>query len=190
MSNNASTRGAARAAVRIGGGRRVPGIREAGTIELGPLDDLVGFHIHVLDVRLYQIFYERLAGRALTPGVFSTLLAIRENPGVRHGALADALMIQRPNMTTLINRLEREGYVSRRPSPDDKRWVVLFLTAKGERAVAQTLSAIAAHDRKMTSALSPAERTALLALLRKLGRSLPAPRPAKNGSSVRPAMPE
>ena len=104
--------------------------------------------------------------------------------------LSQELGLNISTATRLLTTLEREGYVSRRPSPDDKRWVVLFLTAKGERAVAQTLSAIAAHDRKMTSALSPAERTALLALLRKLGRSLPAPRPAKNGSSVRPAMPE
>ena len=158
-----------------------PAAGETGGPAFGPLNGLVGFHVHLLDVRLYQIFYERLGGRALTPGVFSTLLAIRENPGVRHGALADALMIRRPNMTTLINRLQREGYVSRRPSPDDKRWVVLFLTSKGERAVARTLSAMTSHDQKMTLALSPAERTTLLALLRKLGRSLQAPPRSRSG---------
>lgn len=166
------------------GGRRAA---DTAPLELGPLNELVGFHVHLVDVRLYQIFYERLAGRALTPGVFSTLLAIRENPGVRHGALADALMIQRPNMTTLINRLQRDGYVSRRPSADDKRWVVLFLTSKGERAVAQTLAAMAANDRAITSELSSAERRTLLALLRKLAQGLRAPLMVKKGRGRRPA---
>jgi len=141
-------------------------------LDLGVLSDLVGFNVHVLDLRLYQLFYERLGGRALTPGVFSTLLAIRQNPGIRHGSLAEALMIQRPNMTTLIDHLQRNGYVSRRPSPTDKRSVILSLTAKGQREVDRTLALIADHDRMMTRKLSAGERRTLLRLLRKLNTGL------------------
>jgi len=141
-------------------------------LDLGVLTNLVGFNVHVLDLRLYKLFYERLRGRALTPGVFSTLLAIRNNPGVRHGALAEALLIQRPNMTTLIDRLQRNGYVSRRPSPIDKRSVILSLTAKGQRAVDRTLALIVDHDRMTTRRLSEAERKTFLRLLRKLSVGL------------------
>ncbi len=147
-------------------------VPNATPLDLGVLKELVGFNIHVLDLRLYQLFYERLGGRALTPGVFSTLLAIRHNPGVRHGALAEALMIQRPNMTTLIDRLQRNGYVTRRPAPKDKRSVSLSLTAKGQRAVERTLALIMQHDRAMTARLSAPERRTLLRLLGKLGQGL------------------
>ncbi|HTP83614.1 MAG TPA: MarR family transcriptional regulator [Alphaproteobacteria bacterium] len=139
----------------------------AAEVDLSVLQQTVGFHVHMFDVAQYQKFYERFGERAFTPAIISTMAVIRQNPGIRHGALADALMIQRPNMTSLLNELEREGYVSRRPSPSDKRSVALYLTDRGERAVARMLESILTLDRAMTSGLTAPERKALLALLQK-----------------------
>ena len=136
-------------------------------VDLSVLQQTVGFHVHMFDVAQYQKFYERFGDRAFTPAIISTMALIRQNPGIRHGALADALMIQRPNMTSLLNELEREGYVSRRPSPTDKRSVALYLTDRGERAVARMLDSILTLDRAMTSGLTASERKTLLALLQK-----------------------
>jgi DNA-binding MarR family transcriptional regulator len=147
---------------------RSPVIEDAAEpIDLSPLRAMVGFHIHILDLMQYQVFYQEFGGEAFTPGVFSTLAAIRQNPGIRHGALADALLIQRPNLTTLINKLERDGYVCRRPSRDDKRWVVLYVTDKGAREVDKMLAQMLALDRRITSKLTGPERKTLLALLNK-----------------------
>jgi DNA-binding MarR family transcriptional regulator len=95
------------------------------------------------------------------------LAVIRQNPGIRHGALADALRIQRPNLTSLINKLERIEYVSRRPSAGDKRSVALYLTERGERAVTKMRVAMLAFDRAATANLSAQERKSLLGLLQK-----------------------
>ena len=141
-------------------------------IDLTPLRRLVGFNIHILDLMIYQLFYEHHAEPAMTPGVFSTLLAISHNPGVRHGALADALLIQRPNMTKLINRLERDGFVRRRPSRADGRSVVLHLTGRGRQAVERVTSGMLAHDERAAAGLTAAERQTLLALLGKLADGL------------------
>ncbi|MBV8535984.1 MAG: MarR family transcriptional regulator [Alphaproteobacteria bacterium] len=141
-------------------------------VDLSVLQQTVGFHVHMFDVAQYQRFYEQFGERAFTPAIISTMAIIRHNPGIRHGALADALMIQRPNMTSLLNELEREGYVSRRPSPTDKRSVALYLTDRGERAVARMLESILTLDRAMTAGLTAPERKSLLALLQKaLGTS-------------------
>ena len=139
----------------------------AAEVDLAVLQQTVGFHVHMFDVAQYQRFYERFGERAFTPAIISTMAVIRQNPGIRPGALADALMIQRPNMTSLLNELEREGYVSRRPSPTDKRSVALSLTDRGERAVARMLEALVTLDRAMTAGLTAPERKALLALLQK-----------------------
>ena len=139
----------------------------AAEVDLAVLRQTVGYHIHMFDVVQYQRFYEKFGDRAFTPAIISTMAVIRQNPGIRHGALADALMIQRPNMTSLLNELEREGYVSRRPSPTDKRSVALYLTDRGERAVARMLDSILTLDRAMTSGLTASERKTLLALLQK-----------------------
>jgi DNA-binding MarR family transcriptional regulator len=136
-------------------------------IDLSTLQQMVGFHVHMFDLLQYQKFYDRFAGGLFTPAVFSTLTVIRQNPGVRHGALADALRIRRPNMTAMLNALQRAGYVSRRPAVADKRSVALHLTERGARALAAMSQAMFALDRGMTAALSAPERKTLLTLLRK-----------------------
>jgi DNA-binding MarR family transcriptional regulator len=139
-------------------------------IDLSRLEAMVGYNIHILDLLLYQLFFARFAATGMTPGVFSTLLAIRDNPGARHGALADALMIQRSNMTTLVNRLVRQGYVRRRGASDDQRSVTLSLAPKGERALEAVLAEMPAHEERLSGGLAGRERTLLLALLRKLAK--------------------
>ena len=156
-------------------------------IDLSPLEELVGFNIHILELLMYQLFYERFTKRSMTPGIFSTLLAIKGNPGVRQGALADALMIQRSNMTILVNRLIRAGYVKRRSAKGDNRGVVLFLAEPGERALRQVNIEMAEHEKLLASSLTAKERETCLALLQKMARHL-RPVPRRNGSGrVTPA---
>jgi len=157
------------------------------SVDLASLEELIGFNIHILDLLMYQLFYERFPKRAITPGVFSTLLAIKANPGVRQGALADALLIQRSNMTILVNQLARKGYVKRRRSKGDNRGVVLSLAEPGERALRQVQAEMAAHERLLRSGLTAKEQRTLIALLRKSARHLRAT-PRRNGNgAVKPA---
>jgi len=121
---------------------------------------------------MYQLYYERFGRAAMTPGVISTLSAIKVNPGVRQGALADALLIQRPNMTMLINRLIRAGYVRRRAARGDNRGIELWLSIKGERALREAAAKLAAHERGLTAALKATERARLGTLLDKMVRHL------------------
>jgi len=141
---------------------------EAGELDLAALQQLIGFNIRMVDHAMYQSFFARFPDRSFTPAMFSTLAAIRQNPGVRHGALADALRIQRPNMTALLNELESMGYVSRRPSAVDRRSVALHLTERGERATAKMLASMQAFDRDMSAGLTAQERKTLLGLLGKV----------------------
>ncbi|HEY3919111.1 MAG TPA: MarR family winged helix-turn-helix transcriptional regulator [Stellaceae bacterium] len=151
-------------------------------LDLAPLEALIGFKIHILDLLMYQFYYERLGKSAMTPGMFSTLSVIKANPGVRQGALADALLIQRPNMTLLVNRLIRAGYVRRRAARGDNRGVELFLRAEGERALRDIAATLAAHERGLTAALSAKERGRLRVLLTKMVRQLRAkPRATVSG---------
>jgi DNA-binding MarR family transcriptional regulator len=155
-------------------------------VDLGPLEALIGFQIHLLDLLMYQMYYERLGKAAMTPGMFSTLCTIKANPGVRQGALADALLIQRPNMTLLVNRLIRAGYVRRRAARGDNRGVELFMRAEGERALSDVAAKLAAHEQSLTSALTKAERERLAALLGKIVRRLRATPRANGGAFSKP----
>ncbi len=163
---------------RRGGARRA-GRAEA--LDFAPLERLIGFQLHMLDLLMYQRYYERFGKASMTPGMFATLTAIKAHPGARQGALADALLIQRPNMTLLVARLIRAGYVQRRAARADNRGIELYVTAEGDRALRAVATRLAAHERNLTATLTDAERGRLAALLAKMVRHL-RDKPPLNGT--------
>lgn len=46
--------------------------------------------------------------------------------------LVEKTSLDKATLTGIIDRLERDGYVCRRPSPDDKRATLVFRTGKDE----------------------------------------------------------
>ena len=78
------------------------------------------------------------------------------------GELAAAEKVQPPSMTRTVNALCDKGLLARSPHPDDRRLVVVDLTAAG-RAVSSTSHAAARRPGSTTdsSELTPAERRIL-----------------------------
>ena len=155
--------------------RKRPGApgKSAG-IDFSLMDMYAGHLTRVVQVRLFQLYYERLRHLDVSPGAFAVISAIRSNPGIAHGALADALAAHGPNITKLVDRLVRSGWVERRNAPGDRRTTGHFLTMPGQRKANAVLKAGLAHDKRATSSLTSGERTTLLRLLAKLDRSLTA----------------
>ena len=73
------------------------------------------------------------AASGLTTQRFQALLAIRAAPGqaMSVGALAEELVLKHHSAVELAGRLEQAGLVDRKSDPDDKRRVLLTLTASG-----------------------------------------------------------
>ncbi len=141
-------------------------------IDTRALENMMGFMVRVAQVQLFEAFYDQFGDRGLTPGRFSALVAIRDNPGIRQGVLARTMMVKRSNMTKLIQSMERDGLVERRTPAGDKRAVELHLTRPGQRLVASQFDEAMAHDRDVTAALSVHERKVLIGLLGKLSDHL------------------
>ena len=54
-------------------------------------------------------------------------------PGIPAGVVARLLHLQPSTMTGILDRLERQGLIQRRPDPKDRRRAFLGITAKGKR---------------------------------------------------------
>ncbi|MAZ17604.1 MAG: MarR family transcriptional regulator [Ahrensia sp.] len=63
------------------------------------------------------------------------------HPGMSQQDLANKLFVGRSNMTMLLPQMEKRGLVERRPDPEDKRALRLFLTEEG-RALAEKAIAV------------------------------------------------
>jgi DNA-binding MarR family transcriptional regulator len=141
---------------------------DAAALDLSALDDLAGYFVRMVQLRMFQLFHDRFGAAHVSPGVYCALVVIAANPGVRAGVLGEALMIRRSNMTKLVDALERRGLVRRTPSDLDRRSVELSLTEAGRNLVESLKPAILAHESFALSVLTVHERRMFLGLLGKL----------------------
>ena len=80
-------------------------------------------------------------------------------------ALGDELGVTRPNVTKLVDGLERGGLVERVPHPRDGRMVQARLTAQGEEMAASALPGREDLMRRLWDALDDDELAQLVGLL-------------------------
>lgn len=82
------------------------------------------------------------------------LRIVDSQPGISVREIASALGMQPNNVSTLVTRLARDGFIDRRTSPDDKRFVELHPTGKmvtaGSEVSAQLNQALAEALQQMT----------------------------------------
>lgn len=103
----------------------------------------------------------------LERGQYQLMLAIKGIPdGMRPRIrdLANRLQVQHHSAVELINRLEARGYVRRERAENDRREVLLILTPKGEKVLAE----LALHHHE---ALQEAAPRLVAALRRVMKRS-------------------
>jgi MarR family transcriptional regulator, organic hydroperoxide resistance regulator len=108
----------------------------------------------------------------LRAGQEMLLLQLWREDGITQSQLVERLMVEPPTVTKMLQRIEGEGLVERRPDPDDARVSRVFLTAKG-RALEQAVGvAWRTIDDQATAGLSLEERLLLRRLLVQMQRNL------------------
>jgi DNA-binding MarR family transcriptional regulator len=81
-------------------------------------------------------------------------------------ALGDELRVTRPNVTKLVDGLEREGLVERLPHPRDRRMVQAHITGAGADVAERALPGRRERMERLWSRLSDEELADLVRLLR------------------------
>jgi DNA-binding MarR family transcriptional regulator len=88
-------------------------------------------------------------------------------------------------MTNRIDRLATAGFVSRQPDPQDKRGVLVTLTAHGQATVDAALADLLRSERQLLTGLDARQLRALAGMLRVLLAPLDArQRPPKPGEGL------
>jgi DNA-binding MarR family transcriptional regulator len=68
----------------------------------------------------------------LYQGQPSVLQALWEHEGLMHTELARHLLVQPATITKMLQRMEKAGFVERRPDPEDQRVSRVYLTEAGK----------------------------------------------------------
>jgi len=128
---------------------------------------------------LEELFATQLRRSAGMPianvGDFDLLHALRRSGppyAMTPGQLRRALVVSSAGLTGRLNRLEREGWIERGPSPIDGRSTLVSLTEEGRASFDRTVERHFGLERDVLSVLEPKERSVIADALRKLLVSL------------------
>ncbi len=113
-------------------------------------------------------FKARLRPLGIVGPHWRALAALAGEEGQTVSALACRMLAQQPTVTKLIDRMETLGLVERRPAPDDRRKVLIHLTARGRRGARDILGHARLHDAELLAAYGSPEAKRLKAALRGL----------------------
>jgi DNA-binding MarR family transcriptional regulator len=111
------------------------------------------------------------AAAGLEPWEFDVLSALRRQGSpyqLSPGALLHATLVTSGTMTNRIDRLAEAGLVRRQPDPQDKRGVLVTLTAQGCRQVDEALADLLTSEETLLAGLDARQRRQLADLLRVL----------------------
>jgi len=122
------------------------------------LPDNIGFHIRIVQMRIFREFYRVFEGSGVTPGMHTVLAIIRDNPGMRQRTLAELLMVREPNMTRMIQGLQASGLISRDVDKSDRRAFHLVLTDKGQGLMQGVQDRLEGLENKLLGGLDAEER--------------------------------
>jgi DNA-binding MarR family transcriptional regulator len=133
------------------------------------LPDLLGYHLRRAQVAMFQDFAATLNGAEITPGQFGVLALIEANEGLSQTQLARILGIDRSTLVGVLDKLEARGLIERGARPDDRRSHALALSRAGKTRFRLLAKKVRQHEARMAKKLSPSERSALIALLQRIG---------------------
>jgi MarR family 2-MHQ and catechol resistance regulon transcriptional repressor len=119
-----------------------------------------------INARLFPALHAEFG---ITPTQLGVMEALSHLGPMPHCALAAKLLVSASNLTTVVDNLERDGFVRRDRDPNDRRVSITSLTPAGDARLAEFFPH---HVRRLVRAmagLEPEEQEELGRLCRKLG---------------------
>lgn len=135
---------------------RQPGIEETASLDLLRTGDL-----------LIRRMASMLGAEALSPTQYNVLRILRGSPqGLACGEIAGRMITRDPDITRLLDRLEKRGLISRTREARDRRMVRAQITPEGLGVLARLDLPVQEAHRRQWGRLGPAKLRQLIELLR------------------------
>ncbi|GMW01106.1 MAG: hypothetical protein AMXMBFR84_22430 [Candidatus Hydrogenedentota bacterium] len=115
--------------------------------------------------------------RELTDVQFNVLMLLKsqcgEEGGLTQVELSRMMLVNRANITSLVDRMEKANLVTRVATPGDRRYNLIKMTKRGERIFMAVAEEYHHAVDEVMGALNDSEKKTLSGLLEKLRKHLP-----------------
>ena len=95
----------------------------------------------------------------------------RPEVGLSQAQISEMMLVNRANITTLIDRMEKAGLVERTTAPADRRYNIVKLTDHGVSLLAK-VEPLYIEEIQQASVLEPTEQKQLISMLEKIRRNV------------------
>ncbi|MGE5381372.1 MAG: MarR family winged helix-turn-helix transcriptional regulator [Methylocystaceae bacterium] len=100
---------------------------------MNQFSNFVCFRLGTLSRRIARYYNNRFAELGITLGQSFVLFSLLEHDGSNVKEIANAVQLDSPAVTGLVDRLIKEGLVERREDPGDRRSIQVYLTGNGRQ---------------------------------------------------------
>jgi DNA-binding MarR family transcriptional regulator len=154
-----------------------------------PLEEEIGFRkpialpphkallsIYYTAVRLRKQAAEFLRPFGLTDVQFNLLMILQHqsgpNGGLSQTQISSMMLVNRADISSLIDRMEKAGFVARTAAPADRRCNIIRLTDRARQVLAQIEPLYAKEVKRIMAGLSSREQTKMEEALEKVRASI------------------
>jgi DNA-binding MarR family transcriptional regulator len=118
--------------------------------------------------RANQLWVKTLREHGLTIGRWQVLSVLSRFDGSRIGTIADLSGGEQPAVSRVIDQMERDGLVTRRPALDDSRAVQVWITKGGRELLDELMPHAERFVDRMVRTLSEKEISNMTSCLKRL----------------------
>ena len=115
---------------------------------------------------------ERVAAEGLSSGQPKVLEFLLEHDGCMQKEIAQACSVEAASVTSLLNKMERDGLVERRIPRDNRRVSQVWLTEAGREKAQIVGDTFAELEEIVFTGFTPDEKQTMLVMLQQIQRNL------------------
>jgi len=135
------------------------------------LEGHICFNVGRVMRRVYEYYDLRLSPFNLTTPQFMVFSALWIGDGITIGELGQRVALDGSTITGILDRMEKNGYVERRPNVEDRRSALVYLTQKAREVGPRIIGFADELNAAIRKNIPGQDMAVFERVLRELGRS-------------------
>lgn len=112
---------------------------------------------HLGNILRYQVMVQ-LEKYDLKVGQAGVLFVLDKEGTLSQREIAGKMCVKPPSMTVMLQKMEKNGFVTRRPDKEDQRIIRIALTDRGKNCVGEIMTALERMEERMFQGFSREEQ--------------------------------